>query len=93
MGQQAGVQVLIRKLDTERVGIFSGVAVLLITAFLSGWTGFFQEGLTATGTFSDALVDYVFKPFFWITVVGMLPALLIGLWFGWRLKSKGLTQH
>jgi len=45
-GQIAGVQIRIKKRNFILVGILCGLAVLLTTAFLCGWTGFFQKELT-----------------------------------------------
>jgi undecaprenyl pyrophosphate phosphatase UppP len=40
-------------------------------------------------TFWDSFEDYIFKPFFWITLIGFLPAILVGILFGkWIKKSK-----
>jgi hypothetical protein len=86
-GQMAGTQIILRKRNFVLVGFLCAMAVLLTTAFLAGWTGFFQAG--SGDSFSSKFVDYVVKPLYWITVFGAIPALLVGVWFGWRIKKRG----
>ncbi len=88
-GKNAGYEILIKKKDYEKVGIKYGILTLIITAFLVGWTGFIQEGMEPYDTFWDSFEDYIFKPFFWIMVIGIFPAVLVGIQFGkWIKKSK-----
>ncbi|MEL7124568.1 MAG: hypothetical protein AAFO07_34360 [Bacteroidota bacterium] len=88
-GQQAGFEILIKNKDHETVGIKYGLVILLLTAFLVGWIGFLQEGLEPHDTFWDSFEDYIFKPFFWVVVIGFIPTILVGLLFGkWIKKSK-----
>lgn len=88
-GQIAGKAILIRQNNFILVGFLCGMAVLLTTAFLSGWTGFFQEGIDNIGTSDNPFEDYIFKPLFWVTLFGLVPALLVGIWFGGQIKRKG----
>ena len=88
-GKNAGYEILIKKKDSDKVGAKYGFLTLIITAFLVGWTGFVQEGMEPYDTFGDSFEDYIFKPFFWITLIGFLPAILVGILFGkWIKKSK-----
>ena len=88
-GKNAGNEILIKKKDSDKVGAKYGVLILIITAFLFGWTGFVQEGMEPYDTFWDSFEDYIFKPFFWIIVIGIIPAILVGIQFGrWIKKSK-----
>tara|TARA_R110000868_G_scaffold261995_1_gene520368 strand:+ start:5929 stop:6516 length:588 start_codon:yes stop_codon:yes gene_type:complete len=88
-GKNAGYEILIKKKDSDKVGAKYGFLTLIITAFLVGWTGFMQEGMEPYDTFWDSFEDYIFKPFFWITVIGFLPAILVGILFGkWIKKNK-----
>ncbi len=43
-GQRAGVEILIKKRNYAWIGLKYGMLTLLTTAFLSSWTGFFQDG-------------------------------------------------
>ncbi|AXT53391.1 hypothetical protein D1818_22120 [Aquimarina sp. BL5] len=87
-GKNAGYEILIQKKSSGGVGAKYGFLTLIITAFLVGWTGFMQEGMEPYDTFWDSFEDYIMKPFFWITIVGLLPAILVGVLFGkWIKKS------
>ncbi|WP_298313211.1 hypothetical protein [uncultured Aquimarina sp.] len=87
-GKNAGHEILIQKKSSGKVGAKYGFLTLIITAFLVGWTGFMQEGMEPYDTFWDSFEDYIMKPFFWITIVGLLPAILVGVLFGkWIKKS------
>ena len=88
-GQIAGKAIIIKNRNFVLVGFLCGMAVLLTTAFLSGWTGFFQEGIDNIGTDDNPFEDYIFKPLFWVTIFGILPALLVGIWLGGQIKRKG----
>ncbi len=88
-GKNAGNEILIKKKDSGKVGAKYGLLTLIITSFLVGWTGFVQEGMEAYDTFWNSFRDYIFKPFFWITLIGFLPAFLVGILFGkWIKKSN-----
>ena len=50
--------------------------------------GVFQEGLAKVGTYENPFVDYLVKPLFWVSVVGFLPASLVGLWFGNSIRRN-----
>lgn len=91
-GQIAGTQIIIKKRNFILIGFLCGMAVLLTTSFFSGWTGFFQEGVDNIGTNDNPFEDYIFKPLFWVTVFGIIPALLVGIWFGGQIKRKGQKQ-
>lgn len=88
-GQLAGTAILIKEQNALLVGFLCSMAVLLTTAFFSGWTGFFQEGIDNIGTHDNPYEDYIFKPLFWVTIFGAIPAFFVGLWFGRRIKRMG----
>ena len=87
-GKNAGYEILIKKKDYEKVGIKYGILSLIITAFLVGWTGFIQEGMEPYDTFWNSFEDYIFKPFFWIMIIGIIPAILVGKKFGKWVKRS-----
>ncbi len=87
-GQLAGKAIIIKKKNYILVGLLCGMAVLISTAFLSGLTGFIQQGIENIGTNDDPFEDYIFKPFFWISIFGMIPSSLIGLWFGRQIMIR-----
>lgn len=86
-GQLAGIAILIKKRNYILTGFLNGMAVLMTTAFLSSWVGFFQEGFDNIGTNDNPFEDYIFKPIFWIFLFGLLPSFLVGIWFGKQIKK------
>jgi hypothetical protein len=92
-GQQAGKLILIHQWNYLLTGSLTGLAVILTTSFLAGWTGFIQEGIDNIGTHDDPFFDYIFKPMYWVTMFGLLPALIVGAWCGGRIKKSGKEKH
>jgi len=86
-GQLAGKAILIKKRNYILTGFLCGMACLMTTAFLSSWTGFFQEGISKVGTDDNPFVDYIYKPVFWIFFFGLVPVFLVGIWFGKQIKK------
>jgi hypothetical protein len=81
-GKIAGKAILIKKRNFIIIGIACGMLILITTAFLSGWIGFFQEGIHNLGTNDNPFYDYIYKPFYWILLYGFIPVSIIGLLFG-----------
>ncbi len=92
-GQLAGKLILIRKWNYVLTGFLIGLAIILTTAFFASWTGFIQEGIDNIGTNDDPFFDYIFKPMYWVTMFGFIPALIVGAWFGGRIKKKGNNRQ
>jgi len=92
-GQVGAKAILVKKKNFLLVGTLTGIAVLFTTAFFSSWTGFLQEGFKNIGTNDNPFEDYIFKPMFWITVFGLIPAILVGIWFGIQIKRKGSIKR
>lgn len=88
-GKLAGKLILNRKFNYLLVGSLCGLAVILTTTFFASWTGFIQEGLDNIGTNDNPFFDYIFKPMYWVTLVGFIPAILVGFWFGHSIFKKG----
>lgn len=86
-GQLAGKAILIKKKNYILIGFLCGMATLMTTAFLSSWTGFFQEGISKVGTNDNPFVDYIYKPVFWIFFFGLIPVFIVGIWFGRQIKK------
>jgi hypothetical protein len=88
-GQLAGRLILVRRWNAPGTGILISLAVLVTTAFLAGWMGYFGEGIHQPGSLSDPFVDYILKPAYWIILFGTVPALLVGIWFGVTIRRRG----
>jgi len=87
-GQITGKEIIIKKRNFILVGLLCGIVVLLTTAILSGLTGFLDEGVGNIGTNDNPFEDYFFKPFYWITMFGIIPACLVAIWFGKQIKKR-----
>ncbi|WP_133162760.1 hypothetical protein [Flavipsychrobacter stenotrophus] len=85
-GQLAGITILINKKNHLVAGILCGIGALMTTAFLSGLPGFLLEGMPWKYSIKEGFESYVVKPFTWITVFGIIPAVAVGVWMGWRIK-------
>ena len=81
-GGWAGAIILAQPQKAGWIGAGCGLWTLLTVTFLASWVGFFQEGLAKMGTSDNPFFDYLVKPLVWVTVVGCLPAVLVGWWFG-----------
>lgn len=88
-GQLAGNLILLKKWNHILTGFLTGLAVIVTTTFFASWTGFIQEGIDNIGTNDDPFFDYIFKPMYWVILFGLIPALLVGIWFGRQIKKKG----
>ena len=84
--QMAGIAILINKKNHLVAGILCGVAALMTTACLSGLPGFLIEGMPWKYSIKEGFESYVVKPFIWITIFGIVPAVVVGVWMGWRIK-------
>ncbi|WP_461069585.1 hypothetical protein [Spirosoma horti] len=78
-----------KKWNYVLTGFLTGLAVIITTTFFASWTGFIQEGIDNIGTNDNPFFDYIFKPMYWVTMFGLIPALLVGIWFGSQIKKKG----
>lgn len=89
-GKKAGYQILIKKRNPYLIGVSYSLLTLFCTAFLCGWTGFFQEGIDDLSySITEPFVDYIVKPLYWISLFGFLPALICGLFFGKGIQYCG----
>jgi hypothetical protein len=87
-GQLAGVEILVKNRNDLLTGVKYGLLTLLIGTLIGSTVGFVQEGLDNFG-YSNPFFDYYFKPLYWVTMFGSIPAILVGLWFGRRIYRQG----
>ena len=101
-GGKAGIDILIKHRHYLWIGPLYGLLVLLTTIFLASLIGFAQ-GVThdlhylssfneiSFKLFYENFFNKVFKPLVWGSLFGFIPVILVGLWFGWRIRSKQRT--
>lgn len=92
-GMAAGNLIIVKGWNAWWTGLLFGMLAFFSTGFLVGVPGFFMEGLDSHFGLRDRIVDYIFKPFFWISLFGFIPTIVISLWFGWSIKKKGLMHR
>ncbi len=88
VGNYAGFEILSRKKSALIVGVKSGVIILCLAAVIGCLLGFITEGIENMGSGDNIFVDYFMKPVFWIVIYGVIPAILVGIFFGWRIKNS-----
>lgn len=88
VGNYAGKEILIRNKNTLIVGVKSGVVILCLAAVFGCLLGFITEGIENIGTNDNPFVDYFMKPIFWIVIFGFIPSIIVGIFFGWRIKNS-----
>lgn len=89
-GRLAGVEILIKKKNELLTGIKYGLFTLITGTLIGSSVGFIQEGIDDIGGFSNPFYDYYFKPMYWVTMFGIIPVVIVGLWFGRQIKKQGL---
>lgn len=92
-GKTAGKRILINKNNEYLIGILTGLAILIVSSFISSWVGFFQEGIDNVGTHDDPFYDYIFKPVYAVTFFGFIPVLIVGSWYGRQIKKQGKERN
>ncbi len=89
-GRLAGVEILIKKRNELLTGIKYGLLTLVTGTLIGSSVGFIQEGIDNFGGFTNPIYDYYFKPMYWVTIYGIVPVIIVGLWFGRQIKRQGL---
>jgi len=89
-GQLAGVDILIKKKNDLLTGVKYGLLTLVTGTLIGSSVGFIQEGIDDIGGFGNPFYDYYFKPMYWVTIFGIVPVIVVGLWFGRQIKRHGL---
>jgi len=92
-GQRAGIEIIEQKKDYSWVGIKYGFITLITGTLIGSTLGFLQEGLDNIGTYDNPFEDYYFKPLFWVMIFGLVPVVLVGLWFGRKIKKVSAKEY
>lgn len=88
-GQLAGIEILVKRKNELWTGVKYGLITLLTGTLIGSSVGFLEEGIDNIGGFSNPFYDYYFKPMYWVTMFGIVPVIIVGLWFGRQIKSQG----
>ncbi len=90
-GQQAGVEIILKNRNELLTGIKYGFFTLLLGTLIGSTVGFIEEGIDNIGDFGNPFFDYYFKPMYWVTIFGIVPVVIVGIWFGRQIKKQGLN--
>lgn len=90
-GQQAGVEIIVKNRNELLTGIKYGLFTLLLGTLIGSTVGFIEEGIDNIGSFGNPFFDYYFKPMYWVTIFGIVPVVIVGIWFGRQIKKQGLN--
>lgn len=89
-GQLAGIDILIKRKNELWTGIKYRLFTLFTGTLIGSSVGFVQEGIDNIGGFGNPFYDYYFKPVYWVTMFGIIPVIMVGLWFGRQIKKQGI---
>ncbi len=88
-GQGAGKAILKRHKNFTWIGIKFGFLTLFIAVFTSSMIDFIEYGIPKIGTRGEQpFIQYMLEPMMMQTLIGTIPALLIGLWCGSAIKKR-----
>ena len=77
-----------KKWNSILVGMFGLMLILAVGVFGGSTVGFVEEGLMRGNNIFDAIVDYYFKPFFWILLFGFIPTFISGGILGVKINEN-----
>jgi len=76
-----------KKWNSILIGMLGLMLILILGVFGGSTVGFVEEGLMRGNNVYDAIVDYYYKPFFWILLFGFIPTLISGGILGGIIKK------
>ncbi|HZG00847.1 MAG TPA: hypothetical protein VEY71_07585 [Chitinophagales bacterium] len=88
IGKVAGDLIIVKKWNFAVVGLGTTLLTLWIGVFVASLLTYFTEGLV-NRTPSEAAYHYIYKPLLIVTVWGCIPIVVIGIFFGYRIKRSG----
>jgi hypothetical protein len=69
-------------------GVMGGFLIVWTATFFGSLIGFVNEGLSNKSEISEPIHDYIYKPMALVTIFGLLPIIIVGIWFGLSIKRK-----
>jgi len=64
----------------------------VVTMAVAGSSVYFFKDINRSGL-GSSFVNYIFKPIFWVTFIGFIPALLLGIFWSTLVKKELSYQH
>ncbi|MBO9573455.1 MAG: hypothetical protein J7497_14795 [Chitinophagaceae bacterium] len=81
-------RLIVKKLHTGLTGITSGFLILWFGIFTGSSVELYTQWLRGNEHAGEVFHDHLFKPWFWISVMGAIPVLFTGIWCGHSIKDK-----
>jgi hypothetical protein len=69
-------------------GIVSAITVVWISVLTSSIYLVIYEIFQSPFSIEELIEDYLFKPLYWISLIGSFPIILLGTFYGIKLKNK-----
>jgi hypothetical protein len=88
LGQRAAFDILIKCKNKYWTGIKYGFLIVFTATVFGSLVGVFQN----IGIDDKVFFDYLIKPFFWVTFFGIIPIIIVGLWFGNSIERRGKSK-
>ena len=76
------------KIKSIMIGTIGLTLILIFGIFGGATVAFLSEGLFSGDTIYGAIIDYYFKPFFWILIIGILPTIISGGFLGLTIAKR-----
>ena len=97
-GGRTSISILIKQHNYLWAGLLWGLLTLLSIASIAGLIAFSQKVISDLHTLDNSnkmsveliltnMNEYFVRPLLYIGTFGLIPAILIGLWFGWRISK------
>ena len=86
-GRFAGNEIIMMNKNAVWVGIKYSFITLVISTFISSFWGLFQAMEKNDGV-ENLFGDYIMKPVFLVSIVGLIPVIIIGALFGTHIKRR-----
>ncbi|MBL7962399.1 MAG: hypothetical protein JNM31_01020 [Flavobacteriales bacterium] len=92
-GAWAGPKVLLHGWNALLTSFCTGIISVAATTLAFSLVAFIEEGWPGEGSFTEAVLDYIGKPMFWVFVMGTFPILLAsaGMAFAFRMARKRIN--
>jgi len=88
VGKKMQTLICEKKWNSILVGMLGLMLILIFGTFGGSTVGFIEEGLQSGDTTYEAIVDYYYKPFFWILIFGFIPTFISGAILGSIIRKK-----
>ncbi len=88
IGKKMQKMICVRKWNSILTGMCGLLLILIFGTFGGSTVGFIDYGMESNDTISELIVDYYYKPFFWILFYGILPTLISGGILGRMVAKK-----